>query len=196
MGIGTYAHAKAAFNATARRSRSECPSLMAIILMFLFVLLGVAAYYGEQLVPKQSFCPSLGHQDASQIRSNNPLGRIVIAAHHEEDVSWLNEVTRHWQVAIVGPGGLAANKGNEAMAYLTYIIQNYDNLPKSMAFIHSHKNSWHTSKSQLEMLLGIPCWEKLPYASIVSGAFIGEYMYVIPTTGLFADLKCPYMNAS
>ena len=40
------------------------------------------------------------------------------------------------------------NKGHEAMAYLTYIIENYSNLPLTMAFLHSHASgflsAWHT----------------------------------------------------
>ena len=40
------------------------------------------------------------------------------------------------------------NKGNEAMAYLTYIIDDYTSLPSTMAFMHSHHSgflsAWHT----------------------------------------------------
>lgn len=40
------------------------------------------------------------------------------------------------------------NKGHESMAYLTYVIENYDALPAVMAFIHSHRagfwSAWHT----------------------------------------------------
>ena len=39
------------------------------------------------------------------------------------------------------------NKGNEAMAYLTYIIDHYTTLPSTMAFLHSHRagflRAWH-----------------------------------------------------
>lgn len=45
------------------------------------------------------------------------------------------------------------NKGREAMAYLTYIIDNYDHLPATIAFVHSHKDgypeAWHTDDDQL-----------------------------------------------
>ena len=34
------------------------------------------------------------------------------------------------------------------MAYLTYLVENYDNLAETIAFIHSHKDGypggWHT----------------------------------------------------
>jgi hypothetical protein len=39
------------------------------------------------------------------------------------------------------------NKGHEAMAYLTYIIDNYNNLPSTIAFLHAHRSgflmAWH-----------------------------------------------------
>ena len=40
------------------------------------------------------------------------------------------------------------NKGHEAMAYLSYIIDNYNHLPSIMTFLHSHRSgflsAWHT----------------------------------------------------
>lgn len=40
------------------------------------------------------------------------------------------------------------NKGREAMAYLTYLIDHYSDLPSTIAFIHSHRDgypkAWHT----------------------------------------------------
>lgn len=40
------------------------------------------------------------------------------------------------------------NKGHESMAYLSYIIDNYSTLPRTLAFLHSHRSgfftAWHT----------------------------------------------------
>ena len=40
------------------------------------------------------------------------------------------------------------NKGRESMAYLSYIIDNYANLPAILVFLHSHRSgflsAWHT----------------------------------------------------
>lgn len=36
------------------------------------------------------------------------------------------------------------NKGHEAMVYLTYIIDHYDNLPDISIFMHAHQRAWHT----------------------------------------------------
>ncbi|KAJ8607057.1 hypothetical protein MRB53_040566 [Persea americana] len=38
---------------------------------------------------------------------------------------------------------LPRNQGREAMAYLTWIIDNYDNLPTYTFFVHGHEKSWH-----------------------------------------------------
>lgn len=39
------------------------------------------------------------------------------------------------------------NKGHESMAYLTYLIDHYDSLPSTIAFLHSHRAgffmAWH-----------------------------------------------------
>ena len=40
------------------------------------------------------------------------------------------------------------NMGREAMAYLTYIIDHYNDLPEFVVFTHGHQRSWH----QLEPL--------------------------------------------
>jgi hypothetical protein len=44
------------------------------------------------------------------------------------------------------------NKGMEANAYLAYIVQNYNNLPSTIAFIHPHKDgypiAWHTDNNE------------------------------------------------
>ncbi|KAK4692954.1 hypothetical protein P7C71_g4349, partial [Lecanoromycetidae sp. Uapishka_2] len=62
-----------------------------------------------------------------------------------------------WQAAIYTVNPTSANstllttpmnKGHEGMAYLSYIIDNYDHLPSLMAFLHSHRagflSAWHT----------------------------------------------------
>ena len=62
-----------------------------------------------------------------------------------------------WQRAIytVNPSSISngtlttpKNKGHEAMAYLTYIIDHYHALPSTMAFVHPHRKgfseAWHT----------------------------------------------------
>jgi hypothetical protein len=42
------------------------------------------------------------------------------------------------------PLRIMPNRGGEAMAYLSGIIDNYDNLPDFMVFMHGHRLAWHT----------------------------------------------------
>ncbi|KAF3482504.1 uncharacterized protein GIQ15_05263 [Arthroderma uncinatum] len=84
---------------------------------------------------------------------------IVMAALEEENTRWVKEYLPDWQRAIytVNPSqktlrdpnrlSTPANKGHEAMAYLTYVIEHYDALPSVVAFLHSHRagflKAWH-----------------------------------------------------
>ena len=38
------------------------------------------------------------------------------------------------------------NKGNEVMAYLSYIVENYEDLPDVAIFMHSHRFAWHNNE--------------------------------------------------
>ncbi|KAK3077964.1 hypothetical protein LTS18_008796, partial [Coniosporium uncinatum] len=38
------------------------------------------------------------------------------------------------------------NKGHEVMVYLSYIIDNYENLPDINIFLHAHRFSWHNNE--------------------------------------------------
>ncbi|PLN79810.1 hypothetical protein BDW42DRAFT_201563 [Aspergillus taichungensis] len=84
---------------------------------------------------------------------------IVMAKLEEEPTDWVQEELPDWQRAIyiVNPSQNTTdnehslttpfNKGHEAMAYLTYIIDHYDRLPATIAFLHSHRSgfilAWH-----------------------------------------------------
>jgi len=84
---------------------------------------------------------------------------IVVPAGMEDDTSWITQELFDWQHAIYlfdavtrderqGHLTIPANKGNEAMAYLTYIIDHYHtSIPSVVAFLHSHRSgffkAWH-----------------------------------------------------
>ena len=88
----------------------------------------------------------------------NPGNRVVVMAKMaHEDTSWVASELPTWRNAIytVNPTSSTpnttlttpANKGHEAMAYLTYLIDAYDDLPEIIAFLHSHRDgflkAWH-----------------------------------------------------
>ncbi|TPX14707.1 uncharacterized protein E0L32_005102 [Thyridium curvatum] len=79
---------------------------------------------------------------------------LVIASTSDQprsETSWIDEeVPEDWQVynyvtdRPASPGlAVPANKGNEAMAYLTYIVDHYDALPDVVFFHHAHRRGWH-----------------------------------------------------
>ncbi|EPE34414.1 hypothetical protein GLAREA_10108 [Glarea lozoyensis ATCC 20868] len=77
---------------------------------------------------------------------------LVIAATTSSNVSWVSSAIKstNWKPYIYITDSADAqltvpiNRGNEAMVYLTYIIQNYvDSLPDIMFFHHHHENAWH-----------------------------------------------------
>ncbi|KAL0260692.1 hypothetical protein SLS55_004382 [Diplodia seriata] len=80
---------------------------------------------------------------------------LVIARTTKEDISWIDGVfgdDQLLQKAIytvdnpVEPYVLPANKGHEVMAYLTFIVDFYDNLPDISIFMHSHLVAWHNNE--------------------------------------------------
>lgn len=95
---------------------------------------------------------------------------IVMARTPEDDTRWIHEELQDWQSALYDidietPHNQSTldpltdntlrtlrNKGREANAYLAYIVQHYDNLPSTIAFLHPHKDgypgAWHTDNNE------------------------------------------------
>lgn len=95
---------------------------------------------------------------------------VVMAKLPSDDTRWVHTDLQDWQSAIYeidteNPHNTSTldpitnstlrilrNKGMEANAYLAYIVQNYDNLPSTIAFIHPHKDgyplAWHTDNNE------------------------------------------------
>ncbi|KAK5456852.1 hypothetical protein LTS15_004632 [Exophiala xenobiotica] len=76
--------------------------------------------------------------------------RILVMGHlHSEDVSWVSrdlpDLPTKFYTVDSHTSGLPANKGHEAMVYLTYIIDHYDSLPDVVLFFHPHKTAWHNN---------------------------------------------------
>lgn len=73
---------------------------------------------------------------------------VVVGRMKEDKAEWIFRDLPQWQHAVYTVDDIAAplhterNKGREANVYLTYIIDNYDKLPSTIAFIHPHENGW------------------------------------------------------
>lgn len=83
---------------------------------------------------------------------------LVIGQKKEEDTYWIQTELED-MLAPKGPLNTAIyvvddneaalhtpkNKGHEAMVYLTYIIENYNNLSDVTMFMHAHRFAWHNN---------------------------------------------------
>jgi hypothetical protein len=80
---------------------------------------------------------------------HNYTSVLVIAKTKDENIDWINEKLPDQETAIYvaddpkAPLHPPKNKGHEVMVYLTWIIDNYDNLPDVAMFMHSHQLTWH-----------------------------------------------------
>ena len=69
----------------------------------------------------------------------------VVIAHYNENLDWTKNLIYPYTIISRNniPKEVAPNKGNEASAYLEYIINNYENLPDICIFVHGHRNDCH-----------------------------------------------------
>ena len=67
-----------------------------------------------------------------------------------------------------------ANKGREAMAYLTFIIDHYNKLPDFMVFMHGDYRAWHQIEPSPYILsaLNLSYVEALGYANLRCGKML------------------------
>ncbi|KAK6358987.1 hypothetical protein TWF696_000159 [Orbilia brochopaga] len=80
---------------------------------------------------------------------------VILGKTKREDATWVKRKLPHWRSVIYSMDELESteyhhvsiNKGNEAMAYLTYLIDYYDDLSDVNVFIHAHEegypHAWH-----------------------------------------------------
>jgi hypothetical protein len=81
---------------------------------------------------------------------------VIVVSKYNEDTGWLSKL-RHPYVVYTKTDDTSKynvhkNKGNEASAYLKYILDHWDSLPEHVAFIHAHESDWHHKKSMADKL--------------------------------------------
>lgn len=83
---------------------------------------------------------------------HNYTSALVIAKTKDENVEWIREKLPHQETAVyvaddpTAPLHPPKNKGHEVMVYLSWIIDNYDNLPDVAMFMHAHQLTWHNDE--------------------------------------------------
>jgi hypothetical protein len=84
---------------------------------------------------------------------------VIVSSHFNENLDWLEATTVPVFISTNNTGfqrtfenplvvldercRAKQNHGREASAYLRFIVNYYENLPKYMAFIHGHEYGWH-----------------------------------------------------
>ena len=97
--------------------------------------------------PKPDFRPGVAKPPGSNYSRTLITPRLM-----EENVDWMDQELPELDKAIyIVDNPKAAlhppkNKGHEVMVYLSYIIDNYDDLPDIMMFMHSHRFAWHNEE--------------------------------------------------
>jgi hypothetical protein len=94
---------------------------------------------------------------------------VVVIAHYNEDLSWVSMIKYDHVVysKTLTEGAnvhhQATNKGNEASAYMQYIVDHYDELPEYILFVHGHETSWHHNGSIVDIINEV---ELSPYKTL------------------------------
>ena len=105
------------------------------------------------------------------------LTRMIVISHFNEDLDWLDLFIGNQIPYIVytrssdplARHSIKINKGREAVAYLRYIVDNYSDLPSTIAFIHAHRTAWHQKDpSDIVIALRALQWHKYNYMPLTS----------------------------
>ena len=105
------------------------------------------AKYGEAAVPRVR--PKVDYKPGVlKPAGSNYTKTVVIPKMKEEEADWVDQLPEVGHAVYVpddpkAPLHTPKNKGHEVMIYLTYIIDNYDDLPDVSIFMHAHQVAWH-----------------------------------------------------
>ncbi|KAI7975122.1 hypothetical protein EIK77_002145 [Talaromyces pinophilus] len=92
---------------------------------------------------------------------------LIVASMVGDNTTWLYDSLPDWHKSIYivddkyADLTVSTNKGRESMVYLTYIIDNYDQLPDYMLFIHSQRYQWHNDDPYYD---GVPMIKRFQLA--------------------------------
>ncbi|KAI9891688.1 MAG: hypothetical protein M1814_002438 [Vezdaea aestivalis] len=162
----------------AQRVSRYAAALFAPAIIVLFIL----AVYNFNSHPAAVHAPKW---DTAHVQRDQEL---VIAAVRAHNTTWVQRELPEWGYAIYvadnpkAEGGVPKHKGREAMVYLTYIIDNYYNLPNLMVFLHGRRWQWHNDD---------PDWGKTVFATFRVGQGLIPHADTVAT---IKRLQLPYVR--
>jgi hypothetical protein len=140
--------------------------LITLIILFIY---NVEKSQLSHLVSARMAHPS---QSSTSTTGVKVLSKMLVVSHFNEDIDWIDLFLGDKLPHIVytrssdplAVHNFQVNKGREAVAYLRYIIDHYDNLPSLIAFVHEHRRSGHQTKpSDIVVALRALRWNKYSF---------------------------------
>jgi hypothetical protein len=134
---------------TARLGMSQVQRLIAVATTILCSLFLIHIYYSSH--PRNGTIPTSQPHFAPGVAKTEYTKTVVMARMSNEDVSWVYKELTEFNYSIYTMDNNSAdyyvpqNKGREAMAYVTYIVDHYHDLPDTVLFFHPHKSTWHNN---------------------------------------------------
>jgi hypothetical protein len=132
-----------------RRQLSVISIITTLTLSFFFFLCKLYSTDGDAVQP-------VDHSESSLkgILDGNSSITLVVSSTSSENTRWIASNFPNLTTAVYivdrndhdSPFKTPMNKGNEAMVYLTYIIDTYESLPEVAIFSHAHLRSKHTDE--------------------------------------------------
>lgn len=146
--------------------------------LLLFVLLvsrdhyhafNLAASDGNNNIVEVDLPPPPPPKPVAQQQQYRSDVELVVASTKHEDTSWIARHLPEWRAhryvvddddndgssssaASTSTLKVPANKGHEAMVYLTHIIDTYETLPPSLVFVHASRFAWHNDDPDYDAL--------------------------------------------
>lgn len=106
----------------------------------------------------------------------------IVSSHYNEDIDWLKRQKEHtftiYSKTLPSSDNVKhidTNYAGEAEAYLHYIVDNYDNLPTTIVFIHGHENAYHQSDTILNLISQISKNNDIKYKNINNSPILLVY---------------------
>jgi len=92
----------------------------------------------------------------------NGENTTIVISKYNEDTSWISRISKEYEDVRIytkcddtSKYNVPVNKGNEASAYLLYIIENYANLKEYSLFLHAHEFAYHQNGSVVDIIMSL-----------------------------------------
>jgi hypothetical protein len=104
-------------------------------------ILGLCSWQTCEVLASSRFASS------QQTSMASPQQALVVSK-YRENVGWLKSLPSGFDSIVYQSGNESApnfvpNVGNEAYKYLEYIVDNFENLPATITFVHAGRQEWH-----------------------------------------------------